>query len=211
MSDLSELIEINRNIEKQNEEIIRLLKKIAGEGEKSVKADVLNQMKPIPENPFDFSTLGYDDLKDDASEENLEVQSPVEVETPHFEDPLDVGEIYFMEEQTPFKISLINNEIIIDNFNTSAEASDYSLAEMIVNELAQKNKSFDESTVILPESVIGNLPLTLEQCIGEGAKKVYGPWKSMMELLNAPPYLQTELQLDFYKTEEHLLERVFKE
>ena len=113
MSDLSELIEINRNIEKQNEEIIRLLKKIAGEGEKSVKADVLNQMKPIPENPFDFSTLGYDDLKDDASEENLEVQSPVEVETPHFEDPLDIGEIYFMEEQTPFKISLINNEIIL--------------------------------------------------------------------------------------------------
>ena len=34
MSELSQLIEINRNIEKQNEEIIRLLKKIAGEEEK---------------------------------------------------------------------------------------------------------------------------------------------------------------------------------
>ena len=34
MSDLSELIKINRNMEKQNEEIIRLLKKIAGEEEK---------------------------------------------------------------------------------------------------------------------------------------------------------------------------------
>ena len=33
MSDLSELIKINRNIERQNEEIIRLLKKIAGEEE----------------------------------------------------------------------------------------------------------------------------------------------------------------------------------
>lgn len=31
MSDLSELIKINKNIEAQNEEIIRLLKKIAGE------------------------------------------------------------------------------------------------------------------------------------------------------------------------------------
>ena len=31
MSELSELIEINKNIERQNEEIIRLLKKIAGE------------------------------------------------------------------------------------------------------------------------------------------------------------------------------------
>ena len=211
MSDLSELIEINRNIEKQNEEIIRLLKKIAGEDKKTVKSDLVNQMKPIPENPFDFSTLGYDDLKDDLPEEEIELQAPVEVENPHFEESLDVGEIYFMEDQNPFKISVKNNEIVIDNFDTSAEASDYSLAEMIVNELAQKNKSFDESTVILPESVIGNLPLTLEQCIGEGAKKVYGPWKAMMELLNAPPYLQTELQLDFYKTEEHLLERVFKE
>ena len=47
--------------------------------------------------------------------------------------------------------------------------------------------------------------------MGEGAKKVYGPWKSMIELLNAPPYLQTKLQLDFYKTEDHLIERVFKE
>ena len=33
MSELSELIKINKNIEKQNEEIIRLLKKIAGEEE----------------------------------------------------------------------------------------------------------------------------------------------------------------------------------
>ena len=31
MSELSELIKINKNIEKQNEEIIRLLKIIAGE------------------------------------------------------------------------------------------------------------------------------------------------------------------------------------
>ena len=33
MSELSELIQINKNIEKQNEEIIRLLKIIAGEGD----------------------------------------------------------------------------------------------------------------------------------------------------------------------------------
>ena len=36
------------------------------------------------------------------------------------------------------------------------------------------------------------------------------PIKSLMELLNAPPYLQTELQLDFYKTEEQLIEKVFE-
>lgn len=206
MSDLSELIRIGKNIEAQNEEIIRLLKKISGEEEKTLNI-VENQLKPFPENPFDFSTLGYDDL-DDEEEEIVDV---FEVETPHFEDSLDIGEVYFMEDFNPFKITIKNNELIIDNFDGSHEASDYYLAELVANELVKNNKVFDESTVILPESVIGNLPLTLEKCIGEGAKKVYGPWKSMIELLNAPPYLQTKLQLDFYKTEDHLIERVFKE
>ncbi len=206
MSDLSELIKIGKNIEAQNEEIIRLLKKISGEEEKTLNI-VENQLKPFPENPFDFSTLGYDDL-DDEEEEIVDV---FEVETPHFEDSLDIGEVYFMEDFNPFKITIKNNELIIDNFDGSHEASDYYLAELVANELVKNNKVFDESTVILPESVIGNLPLTLEKCIGEGAKKVYGPWKSMIELLNAPPYLQTKLQLDFYKTEDHLIERVFKE
>ena len=206
MSDLSELIRIGKNIEAQNEEIIRLLKKISGEEEKTLNI-VENQLKPFPENPFDFSTLGYDDL-DDKEDEIVDV---FEVETPHFEDSLDIGEVYFMEDFNPFKITIKNNELIIDNFDGSHEASDYYLAELVANELVKNNKVFDESTVILPESVIGNLPLTLEKCIGEGAKKVYGPWKSMIELLNAPPYLQTKLQLDFYKTEDHLIERVFKE
>ena len=206
MSDLSELIRIGKNIEAQNEEIIRLLKKISGEEEKTLNI-VENQLKPFPENPFDFSTLGYDDL-DDKEDEIVDV---FEVETPHFEDSLDIGEVYFMEDFNPFKITIKNNELIIDNFDGYHEASDYYLAELVANELVKNNKVFDESTVILPESVIGNLPLTLEKCIGEGAKKVYGPWKSMIELLNAPPYLQTKLQLDFYKTEDHLIERVFKE
>ncbi len=206
MSDLSELIRIGKNIEAQNEEIIRLLKKISGEEEKTLNI-VENQLKPFPENPFDFSTLGYDDL-DDKEDEIVDV---FEVETPHFEDSLDIGEVYFMEDFNPFKITIKNNELIIDNFDGSHEASDYYLAELVANELVKNNKVFDESTVILPESVIGNLPLTLEKCMGEGAKKVYGPWKSMIELLNAPPYLQTKLQLDFYKTEDHLIERVFKE
>jgi hypothetical protein len=207
MSDLSELIKIGKNIEAQNEEIIRLLKKIAGEDEKTPNSAAVNQMMPYPENPFDFSTLAYDDL-DDEEEDVVDVS---EVENPHFEESLDIGEVYFMEDFNPFKISIENNELIIDNFDTSNEAGDYHFAEIVANELAKSNRSFDESTVILPESVMGNLPITLEKCIAEGAKKVYGPWKSMMELLNAPEYLQTKLQLDFYKTEEHLIERVFKE
>ena len=72
MSDLSELIKIGKNIEAQNEEIIRLLKKIAGEEEKTSNNIVNNQLRPFPENPFDFSTLGYDDL-DDEEEEIVDV------------------------------------------------------------------------------------------------------------------------------------------
>lgn len=206
MSDLSELIKINKNIEAQNEEIIRLLKIIAGEKETAPEISE-NQLKPFPEHPFDFSTLGYDDL---ADEEVKESETVINVENPHFEDYLDIGEVYFMEDQNPFKVSIQNNELIVDNLDDSTDANDYHFAEHVVNELVKNNKSFDESTVILPESVIGNLPLTLELCIAEGAKKVFAPWKSMMELLNAPPYLQTKLQLDFYKTEDHLIERVFK-
>lgn len=208
MSDLSQLIKINKNIEAQNEEIIRLLKKIAGEDdEKPAEKLQQKQMMPFPENPFDFSTLAYDNL-----DKEEEIISPfTEIVDPHFEDSLGVGEVYFMEGENLFKISIQNNEIIIDNLDSSCDPDDYYLAEVIVNELAEKNKSFDVPTVILPESVIGNLPLTLERCIGEGAKKVYGPWKSMMELLNAPGYLQTKLQLDFYKSEDHLIERVFKD
>lgn len=207
MSDLSELIKINKNIETQNEEIIRLLKKIAGEEDKTPTNVVENQLKPYPENPFDFSTLGYDDFDD----EEEEIDVIIEVENPHFDNPLDIGEVYFMEDFNPFKISIKNNKLVIENFDGSHEANDYYLAELVANELVKNNKCFDKSTVILPESVIENLPLTLEKCMAEGAKKVYGPWKSMMELLNAPPYLQTKLQLDFYKTEDHLIERVFKE
>ena len=207
MSDLSELIKINKNIEAQNEEIIRLLKKIAGEEDKTPRNVVGNQLKPYPENPFDFSTLAYDDFDD----EEEEIDVIIEVENPHFSEPLDVGEVYFMEDFNPFKISIKNNELIIEKFDGSHEANDYYFAELVANELVKNNKCFDESTVILPVSVIENLPLTLEKCIAEGAKKVYGPWKSMMELLNAPQYLQTKLQLDFYKTEDHLIERVFKE
>lgn len=206
MSDLSELIKIGKNIEAQNEEIIRLLRKIAGEEDETPKSFAPNQMMPYPENPFDFSTLAYDEFDDEE-----EIDVVIDVETPHFEEALDIGEVYFMEDFTPFRISVKNDEVVIDNLDGCDEPGDYHLAELVVNELVKNNKGFDESTVILPESVMGNLPLTLEKCIAEGAKKVYGPWKSMMELLNAPQYLQTKLQLDFYKTEEHLIERVFKE
>ena len=43
MSDLSQLIRINKNIEKQNNEIIRLLKKIAGESEDDSLVEIVDE------------------------------------------------------------------------------------------------------------------------------------------------------------------------
>ena len=74
-----------------------------------------------------------------------------------------------------------------------------------------KQEVKDKVAKIFDESGVVGAYKYLQQIDAEGAKKVYGPWKSMMELLNAPQYLQTKLQLDFYKTEDHLIERVFKE
>lgn len=210
MSELSELIKISKNIEAQNEEIIRLLKKIAGEEDlkETVSNEVRQMMKAYPANPFDFSSLSYEE--DEDEEVGMDPFMRYETDNPHFGDELDVGEVYFMEGDNLFRISIKNNETIIDNLDSSSEPVDYYMAELVANELVKNNQSFDAPTVILPESVMGTLPIALQRCIGEGAKKVYGPWKSMMELLNAPGYLQTELQLDFYKTEDHLIERVFK-
>ena len=49
----------------------------------------------------------------------------------------------------------------------------------------------------------------IKTCEAVSVKLKFGAIRSLMELLNAPGYLQTELQLDFYKTEDHLIERVF--
>ena len=66
MSELSELIKINRNIERQNNEIIRLLKRIAGEeneGEMTISYVAPKQFTP-PEMSFAF---------DDESEIEVEI------------------------------------------------------------------------------------------------------------------------------------------
>ena len=176
MSELSELIKINKNIENQNKEIIRLLKKIAGEDEDD------NQVS------FEYVTLDspYDDV-----------------------DSLDVGEVFFIEEDV-FKLSIKNNEMCLDNLTGSDECIDYSLAEIIANESINQNQSLEGSTVILTETTNGKLPQTIKKCIDAGAKKAYLPWKQSMELLGAPPQLQEMIEIDLYRTSEHLIEKLFE-
>ena len=125
MSELSELIKINKNIENQNKEIIRLLKKIAGEDEDD------NQVS------FEYVTLDspYDDVEFSEADDMPQV----------LDDSLDVGEVFFIEEDV-FKLSIKNNEICLDNLTGSDECIDYSLAEIIANESINQNQSLEGST-----------------------------------------------------------------
>lgn len=188
MSELSELIRINKSIENQNKEIIRLLKIIAGEADYA-----------------DRSGYVYPEFEDDTPE--------VEDKFEEFEDLLDneiaVGEVYFMDGDI-YRYSVENNEGVIDNLMGGEVTTNFSAVEKISNESIGRNESIDDGTVILTNSSKGNLPKTLQICHEQGAKKVFIPWDQMMELLGAPDTLQRILKLNFYRNDEQLIEKLFE-
>lgn len=195
MSELSELIRVNKNIEKQNEEIIRLLKIIAKESEEKVDESLNDTDFVIP-----YVQMPTDDSKHfDISGSDLE-----DILT----EPLGVGEVFFIEEDV-FKLSVKNNEVMIDNLTGDGECIDFSLIEIIANESIKNDQCLDEGTVIITEASNGKLPQTMKICIDRGAKKAYIPWKQSMELIGAPQKLQEMIQLDLYRNEEHLIEKLF--
>ena len=163
MSELSELIEITRNIEKQNEEIIRLLRKIAGE-------------KPAE---VDSSLDGFSQMIM-KSVENIGQEPPRKPKytIPKSEDSQDlldneisIGEVYFVEGTEVFKLTVQNNETSIDNLTGSTESSDFALPEIIANESIKNNQSLSDSTAILTKSQAQNLPETLKVCYDEVPKR----------------------------------------
>lgn len=182
MSDLSELIRINKNIEKQNDEIIRLLKIIAGEGMPSY----VKMPSAIPE---DYHEVEHNSL--------LETEP-------------EVGEVYYVEGESVFRVTIKNNETIVDNLNGSDENDNFKLQELIANESIKRNKPLTDSTVILSKENVANLPLALKVCYEEGAKNVFIPWSSMTQLVGAPDNLMTLLKLYFYKSEEELIDILFQ-
>lgn len=188
MSELSELIRINKSIENQNKEIIRLLKIIAGEADYA-----------------DRSGYVYPEFEDDTPE--------VEDKFEEFEDLLDneiaVGEVYFMDGDI-YRYSIENNEGVIDNLMGGEVTTNFSAVEKISNESIGRNESIDDGTVILTNSSKGNLPKTLQICHEQGAKKVFIPWDQMMELLGAPDTLQRILKLNFYRNDKQLIEKLFE-
>lgn len=173
MSELSELIEINKNIVKQNDEIIRLLKVIAGE--------------------------------EDIEEEETGI---VEVEE-ELDLTVDVGEVLFVEDSTIFRLSIDNNETVIDNIKGEGEPSGFEVQEMMANESIKNNKPIADATVILGNEVKGKLPETLKTCVDNKIAKAMLPWDIMKELVYAPYNLQSFIKLDFYKTQEDLINKVF--
>lgn len=188
MSELEELIRINRNIESQNREIIRLLKIIAGE------ADLVDRSGYVmPE--FDEPEEVYPEMESFTSLLDVSCQ---------------VGEVYFIDGDI-YRLSVQNNEMVIDNLMGEDETTNFNIAEIVSRESIDRNRNIDDATVILTGSSKGKLPQTLEMCYGQDAKKVFIPWDQAMELLGAPDTLQRVLKLNFYKTEEDLIEKLFGE
>ena len=198
MSELTELIGIAKNIEKQNDEIIRLLRKIADEKE--------TDNKPI----IDFGEL-Y--LSDDKIPE-------VERQTPEIENrwrigslldtTIDVGEVYFIEGGDIFKLSIENNETNLDNLTGDGEPTAFNLQELVANESINNNASLQDGTVILSMEQSQNLPETLKICVEQGAQKLYMPLFASAQLVGAPQFIMELVKLDFYKNEENLIEKLFK-
>ena len=203
MSELSELIEITRNIEKQNMEIIRLLRKIAGE--KPAEADssldgfsqmIMKSVENIGQEPP--RKPKYTIPKSEDSQDLLDNE-------------ISIGEVYFVEGTEVFKLTVQNNETSIDNLTGSSESSDFALPEIIANESIKNNQSLSDSTAILTKSQAQNLPETLKVCYDEGAKKVYMPWSLIPQLVGAPDIIVELLNLTFYKTDDELIEIIFGE
>ncbi|MBQ6512543.1 hypothetical protein [Methanobrevibacter sp.] len=189
MSELSELIEINRNIEKQNEEIIRLLRIIAGEKDSAYET-------PTVEIPY-VSMPSQDFALEDADGDLLDTS-------------LDVGEVLFIEDKNIFKLSVRNNEVSTNNLTGSDDPSDYSLQEFVANESIRLNQEVSPSTVILSKQQAESLAETLKIIVMQGAKRVYVSIFSMGQLVGAPQELMDFIKVDFYKNEEDLINKLFE-
>ena len=189
MSELSELIEINRNIEKQNEEIIRLLRIIAGEKDSAYET-------PTVEIPY-VSMPSQDFALEDADGDLLDTS-------------LDVGEVLFIEDKNILKLSVRNNEVSTNNLTGSDDPSDYSLQEFVANESIRLNQEVSPSTVILSKQQAESLAETLKIIVMQGAKRVYVSIFSMGQLVGAPQELMDFIKVDFYKNEEDLINKLFE-
>lgn len=201
MSELSELIEINRNIEKQNEEIIRLLKIIANE-----KDDL-----PEKDSALDFGELflSYKDaMKEELPAEEPELDTSLQIGD-LLDNEIDVGEVYFIEGTDIYKLTIENNETTVDNLTSDGEPIIFALQELVANESIKNNSSLEDGTVILSKEHCENLPEVMRICVEQGAKKVYMPLFASAQLVGAPQNLIEYVKMDFYRNDDHLIDKLF--
>lgn len=205
MSELSELIEIAKNIERQNEEIISLLKEIAGENkDEKPKNDSVLSLTP----DFGDLFLSYKDAEKEEEPEDFELDDSLRIGS-LLDNAIDVGEVYFIDGADIFRLSIDNNEISIDNLTSDAEPTSFALQEMIANESIKNNASLEDGTVILSNEQCQNLPETMKICVEQGARKVYMPLFASAQLVGAPQNLINYVRMDFYKNDDHLIDKLF--
>lgn len=191
MSELSQLIQINKNIEKQNEEIIRLLKKIANEAEDE-----------------EIKESAEEELNEEYLDENTLFRYGVDKS---IEGEMAAGEVYFIEDKNMFKLSVDENNITIDNLTGSAKPNSFALEKLIANESMKNNVSLEDGTVIISLDNSNNLAESLKICVEQSAKKVFIPVSASTQLIGAPQQIMQLVKLDVYKNEENLIEKLFSE
>ena len=189
MSELSQLIQINKNIEKQNEEIIRLLKIIANEAEDEEIEESIEE-----------------ELNEEYLDENTLFRYGV---GKSIEGKMGVGEVYFIEDKNMFKLSVDKNNITIDNLTGSAKPNSFALEKLIANESMKNNVSLEDGTVIISLDNSNNLAESLKICVEQSAKKVFIPVSASTQLIGAPQQIMQLIKLDVYKNEENLIEKLF--
>ena len=191
MSELSQLIQINKNIEKQNEEIIRLLKIIANEAEDEEIEESIEE-----------------ELNEEYLDENTLFRYGVDKS---IEGEMAAGEVYFIEDKNMFKLSVDENNITIDNLTGSAKPNSFALEQLIANESMKNNVSLEDGTVIISLDNSNNLAESLKICVEQSAKKVFIPVSASTQLIGAPQQIMQLVKLDVYKNEENLIEKLFSE
>ena len=189
MSELSQLIQINKNIEKQNEEIIRLLKIIANDAEDEEIEESIEE-----------------ELNEEYLDENTLFRYGV---GKSIEGKMGVGVVYFIEDKNMFKLSVDKNNTAIDNLTGSAKPSSFALEQLIANESMKNNVSLEDGTVIISLDNSNNLAESLKICVEQSAKKVFIPVSASTQLIGAPQQIMQLVKLDVYKNEENLIEKLF--
>ena len=120
-----------------------------------------------------------------------------------------VGEVYFIEDENIFRLTIENNETTVINLTGSAEAKDFELQETIAKESVTNNAEIPSSTIILSKQQAENLPSALKICIEQEVETVYIPFYSTTQLIGAPDELMTLIKVELYKETEDLLEKLF--